>query len=303
MGNSGRLLAVVAPLLFVNPALRISYHSESRSAFQQSGTQKWCMMPYAGTKTTLAERVLLLFCHRAEQVQTMVHYQPSSEMDSLKSLFPDLLSRVHGKRVIDFGCGHGYQAIGLAKAGAYRVKGVEIEAGLARQAEERVAQSGLADRVEIASHIGDETADVIISQNSFEHFTEPTEILQQLKRSLAPAGAIYVTFGPLWYSPRGAHMGYFCRLPWVNLFFSENTIMAVRGRFRSDGKTTYKDAGLGKMSLRRFESLIRDSGLQFEWKRYDSVAGMPLVQKIPLLRELFVNRVTCVLSARAAASK
>lgn len=253
-------------------------------------------MPHDHAKTSLAEHLLLLFCRKHEVTVGMVHYAPASEMDTLNSLFPDLTQRIAGKRVIDFGCGHGYQCVALAQSGAAHVTGVEIQEHLVHQAKARVTEAGLQDRIQITTELGHERADVLISQNSFEHFTAPVEILAEIERALEPGGIIFLTFGPLWYSPRGSHMEYFCSLPWVNLFFSEQTIMAVRSRFRSDGKRTYEQAGLGRMSLRRFEQVTRDAGLKLEWKRYDTVSRIPVVNRVPLLRELFVNRVSCILS-------
>ena len=91
-------------------------------------------------------------------------------------------------------------------------------------------------------------------------------------------------------------MGFFCRLPWVQLLFSERTVMQVRSQFRGDGKRTYQDVGLAKMSLAKFEHCVETSGLHCVWKRYECSRGANWLAKTPL-RELFVNRVTCVLQA------
>jgi SAM-dependent methyltransferase len=78
----------------------------------------------------------------------------------------------------------------------------------------RVAGQGLGDRVAFTGKIPTGMkADVIVSQNSFEHFLDAGEILAELRAALAPGGKLFVTFAPPWYAPWGAHMGIFCRAP------------------------------------------------------------------------------------------
>lgn len=90
---------------------------------------------------------------------------------------------------------------------------------------------------------------------------------------------------------------FFCRLPWINLLFSEKTVMTVRSRYRGDGALRYEDveSGLNKMSLRRFERLLESSRFRIEWIRYRGVKGQDWVRRFPVLRELLTNHVTCSL--------
>ena len=76
--------------------------------------------------------------------------------------------------------------------------------------------------------------DIVLSHNSMEHFGDPARILDVMKSALKPDGRLYITFGPPWYAPYGSHMHFFTRVPWVNLLFSERTVMAVRARYRND---------------------------------------------------------------------
>ena len=57
-----------------------------------------------------------------------------------------LLGDVHGKRIVDFGCGSGANAVLLANRGA-RVCGVDISEDLIRLAERRLAANGRAGAV------------------------------------------------------------------------------------------------------------------------------------------------------------
>lgn len=40
--------------------------------------------------------------------------------------------------------------------------------------------------------------------------------------------SLLITFGCPWLSPYGSHMHFFTKMPWINVFFSETTVMRVR---------------------------------------------------------------------------
>jgi hypothetical protein len=132
-----------------------------------------------------------------------------------------------------------------------------------------------------------------------EHFRHPGAALGAMVNALAPGGRILMTFGPAWYSPYGAHMHFFCRLPWLHLYFSERTVMRVRAKFRSDGAQRYEDveSGLNRMSLRKFETLVGAFPLRFERRQYHCVKGIDTLSRIPFLRELVTSQVTVILQA------
>lgn len=240
------------------------------------------------------------FCRKPDSADfplAEVDYVQESALDTLRAVFPNIHEEIAGKRVIDFGCGRGYQAVAYALAGAKSVVGVEINAELGQLSAARVAQHGLADKVKIERELTDEIkGDMIVSLNSFEHFVEPEMILARLRNSLAPGGKIYINFGPPWYAPTGAHMGFFCKVPWIQLLFSERTILEARSFYRSDGAQTYREAGLGRMSVAKFERLTKDCGLKITSRRYDCVKKLNFLRSIPGVRELAINRVSCILS-------
>jgi hypothetical protein len=71
----------------------------------------------------------------------------------------------------------------------------------------------------------------------------------------------------------------------------------VRERFRNDGATRYEDveSGLNRMTLAKFERIITASGMSVNYLKFHTTKGLPLVDKLPLVRELLVGAVTCSL--------
>jgi hypothetical protein len=82
-----------------------------------------------------------------------------------------------------------------------------------------------------------------------------------------------------WYSPYGTHLDGTTRIPWLNLIFSEKTLMNVRNLYPdgSDRARRFEDVrgGLNKMTVRRFKGIVH-SAKGFEIK-YFSLFGVKLV--------------------------
>lgn len=67
--------------------------------------------------------------------------------------------------------------------------------------------------------------------------------------------------------------------------------MAVRSRFRDDGAQRYEEvrSGLNRMTLAKVETIIRNSGLRTEYTYYFATKGLPVVDRLPYVREFFVS--------------
>jgi SAM-dependent methyltransferase len=179
----------------------------------------------------------------------------------LEVLVGDLLGDLHGKSVIDFGCGHGLEALDLVRRGAARVVGVDLQPGHLKIARRHAEEAGLADRVEFGFHT-DEKADLVLSLDSFEHFADPAAILNHMHALLRPGGAVVASFGPPWYHPLGGH--FFSPFPWAHLLLSEPALIRWRNDFRKDQPKTYAEAGLNRMTVRWFERLVAESPFEVE---------------------------------------
>lgn len=67
--------------------------------------------------------------------------------------------------------------------------------------------------------------DFLFSYNSFEHFPDPERALGEAWRVTRPGGYIYLNFGPLYYTPRGAHQYDAIAVPYCECLFP-NDLMA-----------------------------------------------------------------------------
>lgn len=248
---------------------------------------------------------LLLWLSRdpasADYADAVPDWTLETALDHLLRAFPDFQDRIRGKACLDFGCGGGWQSVALARAGARWVLGVDTNPKTLQSARALAARQSVSPAtVEFAERLPEgreSTFDVVISQNSMEHFADPAAILQLMRRAVHPRGEVLITFGSPWLSPYGSHMHFFTKVPWVNVLFPERTVLRVRSRFRSDGALRYEDveSGLNRMTVGRFERLIHDCGMAMSWHRYRGVKGLDFLGRLPLLREFFINDVSAAL--------
>lgn len=253
---------------------------------------------------TISERVLRALCRSPSGED--YHLKDSTitvdnALDLLHSKFHNLSTLVSGKRVVDFGCGAGYQSIALAKKLDCSVIGIEtnkktLEKAIINAKNYNIPLQRLSFVESISSSMLN-SFDVVISQNAFEHFKNPEQILNEMNGLLNDSGIVILTFGPPWFAPYGSHMQFFCKVPWINLIFSEKTVMNVRSTFRSDGATRYEDveSGLNRMTVARFENIVSSNNLKLKTKKYECIKGLNWLSGLPILRELFVNHITAVL--------
>jgi SAM-dependent methyltransferase len=193
-------------------------------------------------------------------------YLDKSKLETL--LGPRIWAEIADKVVIDFGCGEGAEAIEMARRGARRVIGVDIQERLVRAARKRAIAEGVSERCAFAQETT-ERADVITALDSFEHFDDPPLILQRMSQLLRPKGCVLAAFGPTWYHPLGGHL--FSVFPWAHLIFSEKALIRWRSDFKADGAMSFREVagGLNQMTIHRFERIVEHS--PFRFAEFDAV--------------------------------
>src|SRR5205823_4418180 len=101
-------------------------------------------------------------------------YSPESKVANC--LGESFVKGIAGKTVIDFGCGEGDAAIELAKCGAERVIGVDIREEVLQLARQKARKANVEHVCSFAQSTK-ERADIVISLDAFEHFSDPAAIL------------------------------------------------------------------------------------------------------------------------------
>jgi SAM-dependent methyltransferase len=187
-------------------------------------------------------------------------YQGESKLAVLMG--DEFFTKIAGKTVIDFGCGEGYEAVEMARQGAKQVIGIDIREDVLQAAKKRAVSTGVQNTC-LFTLSTNELADIVVSVDAFEHFSDPAEILRIMNTLLQPAGEVLVSFGPTWYHPLGGHL--FSVFPWAHLIFSEKALIRWRSTFKTDGAKRFGEVagGLNQMTIEKFEELIADSPFTF----------------------------------------
>lgn len=205
---------------------------------------------------------------------------------------PQFLDNLSGKTIIDFGCGDGLQAVTLARrVPDCRVIGLDIQPKLLERARKRARAAGVTDRCSFAQST-EERADVILSIDAFEHFSDPGAILEIMNERLKPGGEVMVLFGPTWLHPFGGHL--FSVFPWAHLIFSERALIRWRAQFRSDGAQRFSevDGGLNQILISEFERLVENSPLAVAWLETVPIRQLSFLRYRPF-REFGSSIVRC----------
>lgn len=213
-----------------------------------------------------------------------------------------------GKTVLDFGCSHGGSVVYYAEQGAGHVIGVDIADWQLQHARAYLNEADPDGRLSVevrkGSHdrtpVDDESIDLLMCWDVFEHILEPEQVLGEWHRMLKPGGHAYVSFGPPWLHPHGVHLWECFPGPWTHVLFPEKTVVAARHYHKRDDLdpsvvTRYSDLGFNQMTVARFLKLLKRSGFEAESLHLHPVMGLKPLVWLPGVRELFVTEVNCVL--------
>lgn len=111
------------------------------------------------------------------------------------------LKEIHGKNVLEIGCGHGGLSAMMSLAGA-KVTGIDYSEEVIASAKSKHALKDLTFKCEdFKKTIG--RYDVIVLQGVLEHFDNPFEDLSWISRNLLEEGGFIVNSSPSFINPRG----------------------------------------------------------------------------------------------------
>jgi ubiquinone/menaquinone biosynthesis C-methylase UbiE len=212
---------------------------------------------------------------------------------------------VKGGTVLDYGCGYGATVVSLAKSDVGVALGLDIRESVLQSARRLARQEQVEDRCLFvnATDTGalaswKERIDVVVSIDGFEHYADPDAALRQMRYLLRPGGVACISFGPPWWHPYGSHLTFMGVPPWSHVFFKEETILTLRARYRSDGARRFEDVegGLNRMTIARFERLVRASGFEVTHLNLVPIRGTKLLGRNRWGREIFTSIVRASLT-------
>lgn len=225
---------------------------------------------------------------------------------------------LEGKRVLDVGCGLGGKTLAYLEAGA-RVVGIDIEGANVAQASRFTKGRGA--RAEFAAgdaaHLPfrDGTFDLVIANDSLEHFADPAAALADIARVLAPRGSVFLFFTP-WKSPLGSHLYDYIHTPWCHLVYPEWLLekllersAASRGAAEpaSEAKRLMREyrSELNRITAVRYRRIVRDLPeleTVLEERKPSKFAFLAPFVAVPFLGDYVTGTVVGVLRKRSRVS-
>ncbi len=215
------------------------------------------------------------------------------------------------KTVLDIGCGHGALSIRAARQGAASVTGIDLVPKLVDFARTVVDaefpdMAGRMDfRVARIEDLDDTRYDIIMSQATLEHVSDPALCLAHARQRLKKGGRFYLGFGPLYRAPYGDHR--LLRIPLQKIFpwahclgGPQRMIRQYNRRFPGEPVNDLQDLGLNGLSYKAYEEIIRNCGLtvrsyQVNSHPHPAVKVINILRRIPGLREYLSINVYTVL--------
>lgn len=244
-------------------------------------------------------------------------WQYEKGIDTIKLYldFTDIDTMFKDKDVLDIGCGAAGKSLYYASCGAKKVTGIEIVERYKTEALDLARDLNLEDKFEFvggdasAMPFEDNTFDTVIMNDAMEHVDDPVGVLEEVRRVLKVGGRLYVNFPP-YYHPYGAHLSDVMGTPWVQLFFSEQTLAAVYrdlvkdlpdGQTRIDFRIGQDENGkdyfkyINHMTLKRFEKIKKDQSMKIIYEKDVPLRKyFSLFAKIPGMKEAFIKMKVCV---------
>lgn len=249
------------------------------------------------------------------------------QIEEYQELFKPFAS-FEGKTVLELGCNRGYLLNSFLQHENFQAIGAEINPEALK-----IARENYADRIEFVQTtpnkipLPDESVDIIYSIDTFEHLSEPSEILTECQRILRPDGILLLHFST-WLTPYGSHLEDIIPMPWANSVFSMDTLLQVAAHlydspdyevacYYIDEKTGKRkpnpflnkakwDEYLNHITIRRFRRLIKE--LPFEIKHLENIGFggkkfkvgryMERLSRLPVTEEFFTKATFAVLKKK-----
>ena len=213
----------------------------------------------------------------------------------------------NGQTVLDVGCGQGSLCLDMAMGCAKKVVGIDIDGPVIEFAR-RNLQSRYPEWRSVVSFeccaidtLPDNTFDVIVCKDTFEHVFDLRGLLGNIRRCLKPGGCLYAGFGPLYKSPNGYHERFHFGLPWGHLLISRSWHLALVNSGRKEKiRSLYEIDTLNELSFADYTKTFAESGLEmisFRVNQSEHIVSkiMTLMRNIRFLKEYCTHNIYCIM--------
>jgi SAM-dependent methyltransferase len=230
---------------------------------------------------------------------------------SLLEEYSGWFGALKGKRVLDIGCGLGGKSVAYAESGA-DVTGVDLDPVHAAGALVYSRKTGKPIDI-VTGDAGalpflDESFDLVVANDSMEHFAEPAPSLMELARVTRSGGLVFLFFTP-WGSPLASHLYDYIHTPWCHIVFSEGVLeqlLELSLRRRGEADPAGRAAQLmhdyrftnNRIDVTGYRTILGEiSSLEtvYEQLKPPRFGFLRPLTSIPRLGEFFTGTVTAVL--------
>jgi ubiquinone/menaquinone biosynthesis C-methylase UbiE len=155
------------------------------------------------------------------------NYDRASRYDRAKKQVGEMLKTI-GREInqitkcLELGCGDGISSYILKNIGKIPTAiDVHVE-----KFEEEVGEAGVTFLQMNANNLEfeDGSFDLVFSCDAFEHFSDPELVLKEAIRVLKKGGYLYLSFGPLYNSPKGLHAYEEITVPYCHFLFPRDLL-------------------------------------------------------------------------------
>jgi len=211
------------------------------------------------------------------------------------------------KIILELGCGHGRLSLDMAVAGAKKVVGIDIDAEKIDFAKRNISlrhphrQAVLSFQCCEIDALPDDSFDLIVSKDTFEHVSNLPGLLQGIRRCLKPGGRLYAGFGPLYNSPNGYHEWPHGGIPWGHLLIPHKWLLFFHNMFKKERVRSLSDLDqLNQLPFSEYERFFDACGLDvisFSVNQSEHIVSrmMTFLRHVPFLREYCTHNIYCVM--------
>lgn len=212
---------------------------------------------------------------------------------------------LEGKDILDAGCSLGGKTLFFSERKPRSLVGVDIDPVRIKYAREISKKNNKNVTFKLANlatlPFKDSSFDLIFMDDVVEHvnITLLKKVLTECKRVLRSDGKVCLEFPP-WESHDASHFYDYIRIPWCQVFFTDETLVSVVQQLpqvltfgHQDSIEHYKE--LNRITIPEFEKYVQQSGLRFSLKKRRMIKNISLLKYIPFFNKYFTTRAIYIL--------